>query len=359
MSTINYKCDTCNRGIELIENSRGFTTFGNCTITKNCKGKLYVVKRNPYNVRESLPTYDKVLDNHTDRPLFFSYTQILASSTWTVKHGFTNSCVYVIFDENESVIPETEYTFTVENGVTIFHFNSDITGTVHVLTRNGGLDYNKSKISTNSSSQISFNNVLTFAIPRYITRFDSSTSPAVIPSVVPVTPTPTPTPLPTTPFDTLNKTIRIEIEVTRPNQETVTCIETLDSFISTKSAWSNWNKILIRNRKHYVVKTVSLPTLKVFSNINNIKTKIPDGTTLRITKIDYGTGSMVTIPERGLLILLSHSPYTISDKELNKLFDCGELVNTINQYMVFHEENLFVETDVIESTYPKISLSNL
>ncbi len=366
MATINYKCDTCNREIELLENKFGLTTFTRCTITKKCRGNLYKAKRNANNIRENLPKHAARLDDYAKRSVFYAHSQVIESSTWNVKHNFGNSCIFIVYDESNTIIDQDDYTVTTASpGVSIIKFTTKRMGTVHVLSRTGAA------VVTNSTSnvfdyQVSYNDVLTFAIPKYITRINSKALPIVLPSPFPVTPPVSPTPLPTQPasdspnvslYTPCNKNIRIEIEVIRPNEPTVTCVETLDSNISSDSTWFGWGEVLIRNRKHYCLRTKKISELRVFSNTNNQKVNIPDGTQLRITRIDYGSGvleDMQNIPDRGLLILFSKSPYKLTDKVLDELLDCGEMVGITNEVFSFIGNDLYVNSKLVEASYPKI-----
>lgn len=355
MATINYKCDTCKREIELIENKTGLTTLSGCTITKNCRGNLYKLKRNPNNVRQNIPKYDADLEDYTQRKLLHIHHQEIASSRWVVKHGFGPSCVYVVYDQDGNIVPPDEYSVDNVNGISTVSLSSSIIGSLHVISRTGGLSTLEMSPSIVMPIQISTQNIITFAIPKYITRINSGSSPILPPAVVPVTPTPSPTSLPDpAPYEICSNTIKIEIEVTKPNEPTVACTETLDSLISNKSPWFGWNRILIRNRKHYCIKTIDFTKLKVFSNTNNNKIIIPDGTILKIKRIDYGTGLLVNIPDRGLLVLLTNPPYDSSDKNLDNIIDCGEMVNSDISWFEFKDMKLFCDESIVEKTFPSI-----
>lgn len=367
MATVNYKCDTCKREIELLENKLGLTTFNACTITKNCRGNLYTLKRNANNIRENLPKHASDLDDYNKRSLFYEHKQTVESPVWIIEHGFGASCIFIVYDENNLIADQDKYTVsTLVPGETLITFQNKTTGTVHVLTRTGAA------VVINSTSmlfdfQVSYNDTITFAIPKYITRINSKAIPITLPPTIPVTPPVSQTPLPTQAivdspnaalYTPCNKAIRIEIEITKPNEPPVTCIETLDSNIASESSWFGWDQILVRNRKHYCIRTKKISELKILSNTNNQKTNIPDGTQLRITRIDYGSGvleDMVNIPDRGLLMLFSEFPYKLTDKILDKILDCGEMVGISADAFSFTNNNLFVNSGLVEASFPKIS----
>lgn len=354
MATINYTCDTCKRSVELIENKLGISSFSSCTITRDCRGNLYATKRNPNNSRQSIPKYDRELDDYIPRNLFYAHTQDVASLSWTVNHGLGLSCVFIVYDSDGALVDNDNYTVSrISDGISLLTFGTKTTGSVHVLSRTGGIPPVIVVDTSTTNVQISYNDIITFAVPKYITRFNSGSTPIEPDPLVPVTPTPTPTPLPTQPYTPCDKTIRIEIEITKPNEPSVTCVETLDTTISAKSPWFGWSEILVKNRKHYCVKSKKISELRVFANTNNQKLIIPDGTRMRITRIDYGTGVLQNIPDRGLLVLMANNPYSGTDKILDKLIDCGEMVNTKD--FEFKNYNLHVASDIIEDAYPKIS----
>lgn len=355
MATINYKCDTCKREVELIENKYGLTTLSACSITKNCRGSLYSVKRNPNNIRQSLPAYDSELDDYTPRQLFYAHTQSVASNRWNVSHGFGPSCVIIVYDNRANILDPDTYTVINGVGASTILLPDAMTGTVHVISRIGGAIALNSAAVEVPTSQISYNGVITFAIPKYITRGNSGSAPLQPPSVVAVTPTPSPSPLPSSaPYEVCGNVIRIEIEVTKPNEPTVVCTETLDVSTDAKSPWFGWQQILVKNRRHYCIKTISIEKLKVFANTNDQKLIIPDGTVMKIKRIDYGTGVLGNIPDRGLLVLLANPPYGTVDKVLDKVIDCGEMVGTTNDTFAFRAFNLLASDDLIEKSYPEI-----
>lgn len=348
MATIKYKCDTCSREIELIENKNGITTFSNCTITQKCAGRLYSVGRNPNNLRESIPPYHVSLDDYSPRRLLYVHTQDNANVEWKVEHNLGLSCVFIVYGSNSEIIDEDAYTLKTYSSYATIQFPFPTAGVVHVISRVSSDE----SITTNDVgveyTVVSANNLLTFALPKYITRIDSG---AADPSI---TPTPTATALSSQPYSICSNTIQIEIEIQKPNQQPLTCTETLDALSST-SPWNGWNDIMVRNRKLYCVKSKNITSLKIFTNVNSNKIDIPDGTTFKILRIDYGTGLLTDIPDRGLLMLLSSAPFTALDKDVHHLTDCGELVGLRDTVFLFKNNELYINSKYIESTYPKIT----
>lgn len=354
MATINYRCDTCKRDVQLIENKLGLTTLGNCIITQNCRGSLYATKRNPNNLRESLPVYNKELDDYSPRKLFHYYEQQVPIVEWSVDHGFGPSCVIVVYDTSGNIIPPDSYSTSTVGGITTITHPSEISGYVHVISRIGGAAATTIRQIQSSDVQVSYNNIVTFAIPKYITRINSGSAPVLPPSVT-STPAPSQPALPSpAPFNACSANIRIEVEVSKPNEPTVTCVEQLDAITAHAGPWIGWNEILVRNRKHYCLRAIDVSKLKVFTNTNDQTVNIPDGAQLKITRIDYGTGLLVNIPDRGLLMLLAGEPFNPADKLLDKVIDCGEMVGANVDFFSFSQYQLYVSSDIVEATYPKI-----
>lgn len=351
MATITYKCDTCNRQVELLENKQGFTAFAQCTITSGCRGKFYKIKRNPNNSRESFPNYRADVEDYSPRKYLFVYKQEVASKVWKVVHNFGLSCVAIVYDSNGDIIPSSKYQIEYSSDYVTITFPDNVTGYTHILFRSTSLNIS-SQTQVPADLQISYFNKITFAIPKYITRISSAGAP-LTPQA---TPTPTQTALPSpAPYEICGNEIKIEIELQRPNQEPILCTETLDGDIATDSPWSGFPRILVRNRKHYCLRTIDLTKLKIFTNTNQSKINIPDGTVLKIKRIDYGTGVLTNIPDRGLLIMLAEKPYSKLNKLLNKIVECGEIVGTDNDSFVFYNEILYANEQQTESVYPDIT----
>lgn len=344
MATITYKCDTCNRQVELLENKYGFTTYGRCTITSGCSGKFYKLKRNQNNSRESFPTYASNLEDYSPRKYLYIYKQTIPAKTWDVEHNYGLSAVAIVYGPSGLPLSPETYSIRYYSNNIVVKFDSEMSGAVHVIFRSTATQKNTS-MSLSPDIQLSYSNILTFAVPKFITRIDSAAYPS--PSTQPPLPQPAP-------YEVCNNIIKIEIELLRPNQEPILCTETLDTYINPESPWADISQILVRNRKHYCIKTIDISKLKIFSNTNQNKIDIPNGTTLKIRRIDYGTGVLVNIPDRGLLILLAEDPYAKINKITDRLVECGELVDSAIDGFVFYDGKLFASDSQVEKVYPSI-----
>lgn len=341
MSTITYKCDNCKRSIEFLENIHGITHIGKCTITKGCNGTLYRQSRNVNNIRTNIPSPRLDMQDYYPRNLFHKHVNDTRSRMWEVEHGMGLSCVFVAYDANSNIINRDAYTVNNNGSVAILQFNQEITGEVHVLARNDIATYDTAN-KTSMLMQVSYNNHITLAIPEYITRYDSDPT-IVSPAFAPLNICGTP--------------IRLEVEVSKPSEQPVYCHEELTPHVSQNGPWYGWNKILVRNRKHYCLYTLDLRKLRSMTPLYSTTSDIPDGTTIKLSKISYGDSEFYNIPDKGLLILLSKEPFRHSDKVLDSFVDCGEVVESYHPSFVFSNYEIFSNTENVESTYPIIRKS--
>lgn len=364
MATISYKCDTCKRSVELVENPRGFTVVGKCVITNGCIGRLYRTERNPNNVRESAPSYVEGLNNYVPRRAFFEFEQTLTSDRWTVAHnmGVLPTTFVYLLDQNGDYIPMDNGTYTVtavDKDNIIITFSERVKGTVQCVAKSTVPLVPPTVVPEAQQYQVSSNNVLTIAIPKYLTHIHGvipqPSPPAITPTITP-SPTPSSTPI-TLPKNlcTEGTTIQIEVEITKPNEEPMLCFEDIPNFLDSRSPWFGWNEVLVRNRRNYCVRTLDIMSMKVFGNVDEDPGNIPDGTRIRFLRIDYGTGRKEAIPSRGLLMLLSKSPFAYVDKVKDRLVDVGELIGDNPDYFVYRNGEFFLDETKVEQTYPDIS----
>ncbi len=332
MATIRYTCNNCKRTIEYVENINGITHIGQCSITKNCNGTLYKVSRNPNNIRTTLPMTHDGMDDYIPRSLFKHYKNLIPTNNWIIKHNLGKSCVLIVYDTNGNILDSSQYNFTNDGNTIVINFDINTSGEVHIISRN---DNSKIKLQTLQmpNIQISANKYVTFAIPQYISHGSDI-------------------------VDICQNDIKIDIEVTRPNEESIFCTETLISNSLQNNPWYGWNKILLRNRKHYCLRLLDLNKLKALTPLYDTATDIPDGTAIKILKISYNGIDFQNIPDKGLLIFLSKDPYRYTDKILDKIIDCGEMVDSYYPSFVFYDKELFSVNDNLETTYPHIKQYN-
>lgn len=343
MATITYQCDKCNQKIDLLEKVGKLDHVGKCTITKSCGGSLYKLKRNVNNIRTNV-AFGSTPQTYLKRNIFNGYRQTVPSKIWKIEHELGKSVVIIIFGEDGHVVNSSQYEINNDGNIATITFTSSINGYAHVLSRVNTPIINFDSERNDATFKLSTNHILTFAIPNYITRFDSGAG-ASSTSFNP-------------PLNICSAPIKIEVEVIRPNSAPIYCYEDLKEIDSEYvGAWYNWDKILIRNRKQYCLRYLNLKHLRSLTPNYSTESDLVNGTQMKITKISYDGINYFNIPDKGLLVLLSNPPYKYSDKVLDKFVDCGEIVGTSNELYTFLHEELYTYIDVVETTFPIITKS--
>jgi len=346
MATINYKCSVCKKEVELLENSIGLNIVGRCSLTDGCSGKLLKLKRNPYNLRESIKYYNDDLLDFDPRNKFYKHIQFNKNNKWKVNHNLNNHPIVVVFVKvnNSNVMQKIDnstyiVSYTNENSLEISGLSEQYEGIAHCIARTSSPSIAVTATPPTEYYQVTTNGTFTFAIPKLLTKFE---------------PTPTVTPTPTLPLDLFsNGNIQIEIGITRPNEDEVVCFENIPvSQIS--SPWLSWSEIIIRNRRNYYVKMKNLLNFSTFDDSNLTFDDIPNGTKIRFIRIDYGTGVKQIIPSRGLFLLLSKSPYSLTDKNLKQVIDLGEIIDSKYWYLTYNNGEVYAELSSLETVYPDI-----
>ena len=86
MTIIVYKCDVCDRETELLQNKKGLEVIQRCTITDNCRGKLYQLGVKQDHIRGQFPSAVGGLDDWTPRKMIYNHTQSIRQQEWRVNH---------------------------------------------------------------------------------------------------------------------------------------------------------------------------------------------------------------------------------------------------------------------------------
>lgn len=141
--TVQYKCNVCNRSIEVPENKRGLDVFGNCIITNQCKGTLFFVKNTPSILRNTAPEPSKLAD-WVYTPQIVTFTQNNARSIWKFKHTLTavpslSVHIWTVDSNNKTItvhLKENEYSYTFNNQYLELTFPSKFSGMVQCVVRN-------------------------------------------------------------------------------------------------------------------------------------------------------------------------------------------------------------------------------
>lgn len=349
MSTVKYKCDTCKRQIEILENREGLNNFSKCIITKGCRGKLYKTQRNPYNIRENFSQpVDLSLTNYSPRRAFFEFKKPNPSMLWEIVHNmgvYPSITVYEFDDNNKpSIVPRDNYDIKIIDKNTLeLSFNGEFSGTAHLVARSS-LDPEPATIEESEPIvPVTYNNVMTLAFLGIIT--DLGTGQVNSPS----------TPIYTGDLDI---PIIIDIIIKEPNRDEIFCEEVFDSHSAIGSPWLDWKALLSRKRRNYSIRSKALENFSVIQDLYDGIDDIPDGTQFRITHVRYGEDSIRTkIRTRNVLMLLAEDPYRLNDKILDTIVDVGAIDSSINNNYVFVDGELHLYRDQLEPIYPIIEKS--
>jgi hypothetical protein len=344
MATITYKCNVCERNIDLLENKQGLTTFSKCVITYGCKGKLLKTKRNPDNIRESFPVEVPGLEDYSQRRVLFDYTQTLPSSVWVISHDLNTSPTVSVYILNTTTkkydeLDQNQYKITIlgTNRLKLTFKNSYV-GRAQLVSRNSIKSVPTSVTPVLAPFQVTSTGYFVFAVPKYLTKFEYP------PSILPT---------PQLPYDLNALPIRIEVSIKKPNEEEEICTEIFSSSLSN-TPWTGWNEVLVRKRRNYYLFSKSILAFRTFGGDTLKFSDIPDGTQLKITRIDYGTGVLQPIPPEGLYILLAGTPFTTNDKIKDKVVDVANMVDNDIDYFSYTTSDFFVDQSNVEKTYPEL-----
>ena len=343
MATITYKCNVCDRKIDLLENKIGLTSFSKCVITYGCKGKLLSIKRNPDNIRETFPAEVPGLEDYSQRKVLFNFVQNLPSNIWSISHDLNTSPSISVYltdtDGRQYELNASEYTIVTENSNKLkLVFKHSYTGTAQLVSRTSSKVKPFTYSPTTPKVQATTNGTFVFAIPKYLTKFEYP---------------PTILPAPSLPHDLQQGPIRIEVNIEKPNEEDEVCTEILDATLAS-TPWVGWGEILVKKRRNYYLFSKNILDFRTFGSDSLSFADIPEGTRLRITRIDYGTGVLQPLESEGLYILLTNSPYSTNDKVKNKLIDLGDMVDNTIDYLSFSESEFYVDESNVNKTYPDI-----
>lgn len=342
MATISYKCDTCKRETELIENQSGFTIIGKCNITEGCLGHLYRTGRNPNNVRESSPSFVEGLSNFIPRKALYEYPQTLPSDSWEVTHnmGVLPATFVYISDSNGAIkyIKDEEYTVAPEGkNKIVVKFKQKYSGIIQCVARSTVPQIPNTLPSPETTFQVSSKGILTIAVPKYITYTSGPNIGQTLNVCVP------------------NNSVKIDIEISKPNEESFVCSEIVPNVLDNRSPWNAWSEIIVAKRKNYCVRTIDILKMKVFGTAILKASDIPNGTRMRFLSIDYGDGIVRKINTRSVLALLAKSPYQYVDKIQDQIVDIGEMSGSTPDYFVYVDGELRIDNTLVEKTYPDIA----
>ena len=169
-----YQCTVCSRKIRVPNNRYGLDVVHYCTITQGCKGKLNrVTIPKEVNNTPAIPPEVTGIQDWFQRQMLYTYTQTIASNTWTIQHNlgtipiihtFLNQIVNGVMTLVETLPPP--YKIIDDNNI-ILTFPEAVSGVAQLeaLSSRNTANLQKSKVVQNVNNiQVTTNTgVLTIA----------------------------------------------------------------------------------------------------------------------------------------------------------------------------------------------------
>lgn len=345
MSTQIFKCDKCDKSIELKTNDSGITTLQRCIITKNCSGNLHLTSNNKYNTK--IKTNALAEYGHVKKiPVLVQYfTQETLASKWKIQNRTGVDVYVVVYDNTGNKINNSAYTYTVTSDEVNIVFQTPMNGTASIHNRGGVSVKKETMLNDTTSKAITNDSIITLAVPTLITtkNYIDTNGNTVLSALVP----------PVTPI--LND-ILIEIRLDKPNTEPVFCIERFKFNTDRSIVWGDVDEVLIKSRRNYNLIFKDLTKLGAFMNTELKLEDVPLGSFITFLRISY-TGNILdleTVRPENLLLLLTNPPYNRMDKDYNNLIDIGDISIDSGHIFLDKNRNWVCNIDDIENTYPPI-----
>lgn len=308
MTVIVYKCDVCNREIDLPQNSDGFEVIQRCIITQGCKGKLHVESVKRDYIRGAFPTSVAGLDDWTPRRVLYNHEQTIKSKQWQVIHNLgVKPIVQVFVNPNDNSTDLVEVTPT---NITIVSLNELL------------IDLDESQAGTAQCVARSTANTVNEYVPptQTITTIQLTTNAELTIATLDAT-----------------ATILLDLEFMAGTTYDVVTYS-VDNTPSINSPWSDSNKVLIKN-KIYTVRSFNINNLYIANGT------FKSGTPVKINSVNEGE----------VLVLLAAEPYETYDKILNKYIDAANIDQTLPE-MFYDKLGLYIPDTLTHDIFPPIKL---
>lgn len=308
MAVVRFKCDTCDRVIDIIRNKQGLETFGRCNITNGCKGKLKFQQVLPNFIVGQLPPDIEGLDNWVQRKLLYTHTQTVKRKEWTIKHFLATepSIQTHIYDGDVLVEIEPFEIITIDKNTSKVIFSQAYSGIAQCISRSTNIVQPISKTETiaqeETYTQASVDNVLIFA-----STDDLSVANVRINW-----------------HDSKSNSLGFVDQIVEPN--------------STILPWGDYSTVLYKG-KPYTIYTVDITPP---NNADN-------GSSFYFT-----TDGGVFNPENSI-VLFSKPPFSEFDIVKNKIFNMSSIdLSSTFLYSSLHDGELFIGDSKIKKVYPPL-----
>lgn len=325
MALVLYKCDVCKRDTTIPRNPKGLETFGRCTITLGCRGRMYQSEVLEDFVRGALPDDVVGLDNWYPRRALYNHTQQQSQTSWIITHGLGTFPVVSVFvnvptmegsDQLVEITPDD--IVSIDDDTIKVTFSTAYTGIAQLVARSSDAQlFNPTTtpiVESESFAQITANSELTIA------TLETATS------------------------------IRVFFTYITPSGISVPVSLVVDDVPGTKSPWVGVNRVLIQG-KIFTVRSFDLVTTVLSSGL------VPDGSRIIFNGIqpDVNIPIPVAPSNRQVYILLSGVPHTSSDRLFESVVDAFSVsAQSGTNNMVLSSREVVITTSTITSIHPLI-----
>lgn len=311
MSIVNYKCDTCNREINITRNKYGFESFGRCIITDQCKGFLKQIKILSSFVNPQLPKDVENLNNWSQTKKLYTHHQFIERKEWKVDHYLGSEPSIQTFIDIDNILTETSplNIITVDKNTTKIIFNKAESGYAQCISR-----------STNIPSVITKNEIIEEDEENL---FQMSISNTLIFAT----------------FDNLT-TDNVRIHWKDSNCNSLGFVDQIIENNSTILPWGIYEKILYKGKQYTIYNIDIIPP-----------TGANDGSTFYFDT-DGGNFNV-----NNSIILLTNPPFFNADIVKHRIVNMNSIDNISSiLYTSLNEGNLFIKESKIKSIYPSLKL---
>lgn len=308
-TAIVFKCDTCDREIQIPQNKKGLDTVGSCVITTNCKGHLFQIGKKENVLQIPIPVPEKTgLQDWIPRKLLFNFEQLTPQRQWTVTHNLgvkPSLQTFINVDGSLEEVTPLEINH-LSAFTTIITFSNQQSGIVQCIARSTSTLTPQSIVALDPEPtfiQIMTGNELTLA-----TIFADTELTLGVTFLNPDN------------FAPLGAAIPVKFTIP----------------VSFLSAWKEHQYVFFNDRL-FTVRSANMQEVIATNQIPNN------------AAFYFSTPSALTY------ILLSKSPFTNNDKDANNILDLSLISTSSSPELVYQNSGvMYCDTTLIKSVYPPV-----
>lgn len=328
MAIVVLKCDVCKRDIQLQRNEQGIETPSHCIITHGCRGQLYQVDLLEDFVRGVLPEDVPGLENWQQRNVLHNHQQAIERDEWIIIHNLgTFPSLSVFVDRPTSEDPDNRIEITPQDVIIV---NPDVIRLIFDRPWSG-----IAQLVARQSDPLLLQPFVREADPVVVPRQLSNSGELTI----------------ATRINTIGQGTNVNFEITyKTSIDTEPAIVySADDVPSTLSAWSDFDKIVVKGKVYTVRSFQALVTEHASGVINS-------GSTFQFTGVDPELDAEFRPVAQGeVLLLLAKPPFTLFDKITTDFIDVFDVSPTLNPFgMFFDSGEFFALPEVSQTVFPPI-----